>query len=186
MWVFWQWISSRLSPFLPSKQHANKQCSSTFTWAGWPRLGTNWSSQLCLDTTTLICRIAPKVVQWPPFPFLPSFSFVSFLREKEKEDREEKREMIWCLPTVLKLLFPRLQLSLPTAFILRSWNLLTLATWQPKPGCGKSQSLCTSRFILVTKGFHVRPLVGSVISMDFPPSLKREGQSCASSSFYLK
>ena len=127
-WVFWQWISTRLSLSFPSKQHANKQCSSMFAWAGCPRLGTNWLSQtqLSLDTTTLICSLALEVVQWPPLPFLPSFSFASSLRERE--DREEKREMTWCLPPMLKLLFPGPQLSLPAAFILRcgicrSWPL---------------------------------------------------------------
>lgn len=83
-WVFLQWVSPRPFPFLPPKQHVNKQWSSKFSGAGRPVLGTTWLSetQLCLDTTALICSLALKVVQWPPsIPFLPLLQ----LRERESD-----------------------------------------------------------------------------------------------------
>lgn len=83
-WVFLQWVSPRPFPFLPPKQHVNKQWSSKFSGAGRPVLGTTWLSetQLCLDTTALICSLALKVVQWPPsIPFLPLLQ----LRERESQ-----------------------------------------------------------------------------------------------------
>ena len=120
-WVFLQWISPRLFPSLPPKQHVNKQCSSKSAGAGRSTLGTIWLSetQLCLDTTTLICRLALKVVQWPPFPFLPSSPSAVCERERERgRERERKRErdMTWCLPpAMLQLLFPGPQLPLAAA-----------------------------------------------------------------------
>lgn len=151
-WAFLQWISPRLSPFLPPKQHVNKQCSSKFAWAGWSMLGTIWLSQtqLCLDTTTLICRPALKVVQWPPFPFLPFF----FLQLRSSEpERERERERIDLVPFLLCF-----HCALPgpsSPFLLPSFSGSGICWPWPLGGlsseCGKSQSQSTSGFILVTK-----------------------------------
>lgn len=68
---------------------------------------------------------------------LPFPPFLSCSREGERESRQ----VTWCLSLER---FNRF-FSGPNPYLLlkifRYWNLLTLAAWWPKPGCGKNQKV---------------------------------------------
>lgn len=133
-------------PFLSPKQHINKRSSSKSAW--WSKPGTIWLSQtqLCLDTTSLIGRLALKVVQWPPFPFWGGG------REGWKEGggggRREGRRVgantgllpYYQVSINAFFLGPYFPFCCLYLFIFSQWNLLTLATWWHKARCGKSHS----------------------------------------------
>lgn len=80
-----------------------------------------------------------------PFPLCPSFSFTP---EWERE-RERLGPFLICFNCFFQ---GANSPFLPPSVIFRQWNLLTLATWWPKPGSDKSQSQWAADFILVTKG----------------------------------